>query len=123
MSEGASGRSVRDSLANPERTWQEVLGNGVATAATALFTNNLPPADLKSLVAEDRAASGVLRLRRAGSVRSRNPPTARSTRPRASRRRSGRCPTAGHVGGIEARPEEYERRVIAFFDDALLDTQ
>ena len=41
---------MRDILANPGRTWQEVLGNGVATAATALFTNNLPPADLKSLV-------------------------------------------------------------------------
>jgi len=27
---------------------------------------------------------------------------------------------AGHVGGFEARPEEYEQRVIAFFDRALL---
>ena len=27
-----------------------MLGNSVATAATALFTNNLPPADLRSLV-------------------------------------------------------------------------
>ncbi len=29
-------------------------------------------------------------------------------------------PGAGHTGGIEARPAEYERRVVGFFDDALL---
>ena len=28
---------------------------------------------------------------------------------------------AGHVGGFEARPREYERRVTRFFDRALLD--
>jgi fermentation-respiration switch protein FrsA (DUF1100 family) len=26
----------------------------------------------------------------------------------------------GHVGGIDALPREYERRVVGFFDDALL---
>ena len=29
-------------------------------------------------------------------------------------------PEAGHVGGLEARPDEYERRVSGFFDRALL---
>jgi hypothetical protein len=29
-------------------------------------------------------------------------------------------PEAKHVGGLAARPAEYERRVIGFFDDALL---
>ena len=32
-----------------------------------------------------------------------------------------RVPGSDHTGGIEARPAEYERRVIAFFDRALLD--
>ena len=27
---------------------------------------------------------------------------------------------AGHTGGIDAQPRQYERRVIAFFDRALL---
>ena len=27
---------------------------------------------------------------------------------------------SGHTGGINARPKEYERRVIGFFDRALL---
>jgi fermentation-respiration switch protein FrsA (DUF1100 family) len=28
-------------------------------------------------------------------------------------------PEASHVGGIDARPAQYERRVVGFFDDAL----
>jgi fermentation-respiration switch protein FrsA (DUF1100 family) len=31
-----------------------------------------------------------------------------------------RVPGAGHTGGIDAQPEEYERRVVDFFDRALL---
>ena len=50
VSEGASSRSVRDELANPGGGWSEIVGNGVATLATAIFTDNLPPATLKSLV-------------------------------------------------------------------------
>ena len=30
-------------------------------------------------------------------------------------------PDAEHVGGLAARPAEYERRVVGFFDRALLD--
>lgn len=52
VSESGSGRSVRDEVANPGGAWQELIGTGVATAATALFTNNLPPADLQSLAPE-----------------------------------------------------------------------
>jgi hypothetical protein len=29
-------------------------------------------------------------------------------------------PGAGHTGGIGAMPQEYEQRIVAFFDDALL---
>jgi hypothetical protein len=28
-------------------------------------------------------------------------------------------PESGHTGGIEARPAEYERRVVGFFDRGL----
>jgi dienelactone hydrolase len=119
VSEGASGRSVRDILANPGRTWQEVLGNSVATAATALFSNNLPPADLRSLVAKitprpvffvygERGQSVEEPANRAFYTDAREP------------KAIWEVPEAGHVGGIEARPKEYERRVLAFFDAALL---
>jgi pimeloyl-ACP methyl ester carboxylesterase len=33
-----------------------------------------------------------------------------------------KVPGAGHTGGLEAQPAQYERRVIAFLDDALLKT-
>ena len=49
MSEGARSRSVRDAIANPGGGWQELIGNSVTTAATAIFSNHLPPASLKSL--------------------------------------------------------------------------
>jgi hypothetical protein len=52
VSEGGSGRSVRDDLANHGFGMGDV-GNittqAVLTAATAVFTNNLPPAALKDL--------------------------------------------------------------------------
>ena len=31
-----------------------------------------------------------------------------------------KIPEAEHMMGVEARPQEYEQRVIGFFDDALL---
>ena len=32
-------------------------------------------------------------------------------------------PRAGHTGGISAAPAEYERRIVGFFDRALLRTR
>jgi fermentation-respiration switch protein FrsA (DUF1100 family) len=32
-------------------------------------------------------------------------------------------PDAGHMEGIKAHPKEYERRVVAFFDRALLESK
>jgi len=34
-----------------------------------------------------------------------------------------KVPGSAHTGGIEARPAEYERRVVAFFDGALLEAK
>ncbi len=38
----------------------------------------------------------------------------------ARRRLDTAVPEAGHTGGYAARPAEYERRVVGFFDRALL---
>jgi hypothetical protein len=119
VSEGASGRSVRDILANPGSSWQEVIGNSVATAATAIFTNNLPPADLRSLVPRiaPRAAFFVYG-ERGQPVEE---PANRGFYDDADGpKQSWEVPEARHVGGLEARPQEYERRVIGCYDQTLL---
>ena len=118
VSEGASGRSVRDIVANPDTTWQEVVGNGIATAGTAVFSNNRAADRPEEPRAED-LGRGVLRLRRAW-------PADRGAGQQGLLRRRARSeadlggPGAGHIGGTEARPLEYERRIVGFFDRTLL---
>ena len=119
VSEGASSRSVRDELANPGSKWKSVLGNGVATAGTALFTNNLPPESLKSLVPRiaPRPVFFIYGERGQPMERTANEGFyAAATGPRAL----WEVPGSGHIGGIDSEPREYERRVVAFFDRALL---
>ncbi len=119
VSEGASFRSVRDVAANPGSKWYEFIGMGVATAATALFTDNLPPATLRSLVpkigdrsvffiygengqpVEEPANKGFYELARGP-------------------KELWEVPGADHMNGAQAQPHEYERRIVAFFDRALL---
>ena len=121
VSEGASGRSVRDELANPGGGWQELIGNGFATAATAIFSNNLPPASLKSLA--PRIAGSVFFVYGERGQPAEEPANrafyAAAGRPKAI----WNVPGSGHIGGIDAEPAEYERRVVAFFDKALLDNR
>ena len=118
VSEGASSRSVRDEVANPGGRWQELIGNGVSTAATAIFSNNLPPDSLKSLAPKiaPRSVFFVYGERGQPAEQPANDAFyAAAGSPKAIWRVSG----SGHIGGIDAQPKEYERRVVAFFDRAL----
>jgi uncharacterized protein len=122
VSEGASSRSVRDEFANPGGRWQELIGNGVNTAATAIFSNNLPPASLKSLAPKiaPRSVFFVYGERGQPSEQPANDAFyAVAGRPKAI----WKVPGSGHIGGIDAQPKEYEQRVIAFFDGALLEAK
>ena len=118
VSEGASGRSVRDELANPGGKWQELIGNGVATAATALFTDNLPPADLQSLVPKISGAVLFVYGERGQPVE--KPANDAFYAAARGEKELWEVPGSGHMGGIEAQPEEYERRIVGFFDRVLL---
>jgi len=118
VSEGASARSVRDVIANPDTTWQDVLGNGVATLATSVFSNNLPPADLKSLVPKVSGAVFFVYGEKGQSVEE---PANRAFYAVAHEPREiWEVPGSGHIGGTEARPREYEQRIVGFFDRYLL---
>ena len=118
VSEGASGRSVRDIVANPGTTWQEVIGNGIATAGTAVFSNNAPPPDLKSLVPKISAAVFFVYGERGQPTE--EPANKAFYAVARAPRELWEVPGAGHIGGTEAQPLEYERRIVAFFDRTLL---
>jgi dienelactone hydrolase len=118
VSEGGSGRSVRDDLANPDVGWQYVIGGTFATAATALFTDNVPPADLQSLVPKMSAAAFFISAEKTRSIE--GPPNRAFYEAARGPKEIWEVPGSGHMAGIKAQPAEYERRVVAFFDRHLL---
>jgi hypothetical protein len=118
VTEGASSRSVRDELANPGAGWADIVGNGVATAATAVFSDDLPPATLRSLVPRISGAMFFVYGER-GQPAERPANTAFYAAARGEKE-IWEVPESGHMGGVEARPLQYERRVVGFFDRTLL---
>jgi fermentation-respiration switch protein FrsA (DUF1100 family) len=113
VAEGASSRSVRDEIANGS-DWQEVLATGIVATATAVFTNNLPPRPLKSLVPQISGATFFIYGERGQSTEQ---PANRAFYAAArGHKEIWEVPDSGHIGGTEARPVEYERRVTEFFD-------
>ncbi len=117
VSEGASSRSVRDELANPGGGWSEIIGNGVATLATAVFTDDLPPATLKSLVPKISGAVFFVYGERGQPAE--KPANTAFYAAAHGPKAIWEVPGSGHIGGIEAQPAEYERRIVGFFDRAL----
>ena len=117
VSEGASGRSVRDDARQPRLGLDAVLGGGIVTAATALFTDDLPPSTLKSLVPKIHGAVFFVYGEHGQPAEQ---PANRSFYAAAhAPKQIWEVPGSGHIGGVDAQPREYERRVIAFFDWAL----
>ncbi len=121
VSEGASAQSVRDEIANPGTGGRlgELAPMTVLAFALAASTSELPPTPLRDEVAEIAAPVFFIYGEHAQEG-AETKPNQGSTRPRASRSRSGKFPNGQHVAGITTEPEEYERRVIAFLDGALL---
>ena len=118
VSEGAGSRSVGEFRRMPGAT---AVQHGVETMITAgmtLFSNSPPPPLMHDIVGRIAprpvfiiwATHGVDTevLNRAYFKAAGEPKTL------------WEIPDAKHVGGLAARPAEYERRVVGFFDDALL---
>ena len=118
VSEGGSGRSVRDELANPGGKWQYVVGNSVATVGTALFTSDTPPADLKSLVT--KIENPAFFIFGAKGQPTEKPANDEFYKVKRGPKEIWEVPGSKHMGGIDARPAAYERRVVGFFDRWLL---
>jgi uncharacterized protein len=118
VSEGGSGRSYRDDLANGSPV-DQVFGMVVFTAAASLFTSDLPPADLEGLVPKigNRPVFFIYGEKGQPTEKPANEGFYQAAR---GPREIWEVPGSGHMKGIEAQPEQYERRVVGFFDRALL---
>ncbi len=120
VSEGAGARSIREVL--EKRAWSEVPMQALITTGLALFSNHAPPPNLKGLVARiaPRPVFFIFSTHGVGGEEKLLNPRyyAAAGEPKAI----WEIPEASHIGGITARPKEYEQRVIAFFDRALLQT-
>jgi pimeloyl-ACP methyl ester carboxylesterase len=123
VSEGAGLRSVRETFARQDvpavQVWLQAPAEAVLTAATALLSADPPPASLEDLAARVAPRPILFVYGENGQETERvlTPAYAAAAGPTAQ---LWEVPGAGHTGGLEAQPEEYERRLIEFFDDALL---
>ena len=120
-SEGAGMRSVRETLDSPASSdkWVATPFKVVETAAVAVFHDQLPPASLVDLVTKVRPRPLLLMYSgtgQGGEVEL-NPEFYRAA---GDPKTLWKIPGSSHAGGIRAQPREYERRVIKFFDNALL---
>ena len=124
VSEGGSGRSIRDDYANADGAAAKagVIASPlpVLALATAVFTDGLPPPSLESLVR--RIDSTAVFFAYSGQVGEERTANRRFYAAAHEPKEVWEVPEGGHIGGITAVPAEYERRVIAFFDRVLLKT-
>lgn len=120
VSEGAGERSVREYLdMTSNDRWLAMPSSVAVTVGTALFSNNGPPPSLKDLVGRISPTPVFFIYGQHGQPGERNlNPTyyAAAAAPKAL----WEVPGSGHVGGLDAQPKEYERRVVGFFDRTLL---
>jgi fermentation-respiration switch protein FrsA (DUF1100 family) len=119
VSDGAGTRSLSedlDDIPSPGK-WLGFPFLAVKTAAVALFSDTVPPPKLTALVPRIAPTPLFLIWAPSSGGEDMNPTYYRlAGRPKAI----WAIPEADHIQGITARPKEYERRVVDFFDRALL---
>lgn len=118
VSEGAGERSVRETLIRGPRGWPAVPSMVVETAALAVLSGTPPPESLERLVA--RIAPRPVLLVYGSKGLDGEQLNESFFRAAGRPKELWRVPAAGHVGGYDADPKGYERRVVGFFDRALL---
>ena len=118
VSEGAGARSVREDVLRGPRGWLALPEAAVQTAAVAVMSGTAPPSALDDLVRG--IAPRPMFLIYAGRGVDSEELNVHFYQAALAPKTLWLIPEAGHVGGFEARPDEYERRVTGFFDRALL---
>ena len=118
VSDGAGFRSVREEVLYGPRGWFTSLPEQVVqSAALTVMTGTPPPPSLEELVPRiaPRHVFFVYAGHGAGGEEYNPDFYAAAGAPKAI----WKIPEARHTAGYQARPREYERRVVGFFDDAL----
>jgi hypothetical protein len=120
VSEGAGTRGFSDSMQDVHgvEKWISAPGQAVSTAAVAVFADALPPTQLVDLVPRITQPLLLIWAPNGGNVETMNPEYYRRA---GGPKQIWSIPDAKHVQGITAHPQEYERRVVGFFDRALLE--
>jgi uncharacterized protein len=118
VSEGAGFRSVREDLLRGPRGWFALPEAALQTTALAVMSGTPPPPPMKDLM--PRISPRSLFLIYAGRGAGGEEFNADYFRAAGTPKALWRIPEATHVAGYEARPHEYEQRVVGFFDHTLL---
>ena len=118
VSEGAGSRSVGEFREMPGATAPMHVLETMITAGNTLFSNSPPPPLMQDMIGRIAprpvfiiwTPNGVdTEVLNRGYYEAAGAP-----------KTLWEIPESRHVGGLQARPREYERRVVGFFDDALL---
>jgi dienelactone hydrolase len=115
VTEGASGQSARDDLANG-KLGEALGGTAMVTLATAVFSNDLPPRSLKSEVPRIAPHAVFFVYGEHGQGGSERGPNRGFYAVARGPKAIWEVPDAQHIAGITTHPREYERRVVGFFD-------
>ncbi|MDQ2675443.1 MAG: hypothetical protein M3Y34_01420, partial [Actinomycetota bacterium] len=117
VSEGAGERSVRETLLFGARGALVLPQQTVLTAAVAVFSGDSPPVALDEAAAEISPRSVFLIHSEEGQASEELNADYYSAA--GEPKDIWEVPGSGHIDGLQTAPEEYERRVVAFFDEAL----
>jgi hypothetical protein len=119
---GGCVKTVRDGVPHGE-LGEGILADGTVTLATALFANDPPPPSLKAQVAKIAPNAVFFVYGENGQGGSETRPNRGFYDAARQPKQLWEVPDGQHIAGITTQPEDYERRVIGFFDAALLNSK
>ena len=118
VSEGAGVRSVREDLLRGPRGWFALPAAAVQAGALTVMSGTPPPPALDDLVAQIAPRPlFLIYAGQGGGGEELNPDYFHAA---SQPKTLWKIEEAGHVGGLVARPRDYEERVIGFFNRFLL---
>jgi fermentation-respiration switch protein FrsA (DUF1100 family) len=120
VSEGAGTRSFSEMMEEYHglERWFVAPSSLATTTGTAIFSSTAPPPNLTDVAPKIKQPLFVIWAPNGGNIEHMSKEYFRLAN--SSSKQIWAMPTAKHVGGIRDQPKEYERRVVGFFDDALL---